>query len=49
MLGRNADFLNTMLTAWAAKADYFTQQSPACRERVSAYISGRWTSWTLLP
>ena len=49
MLGRSADFLNTMLTAWAAKADYFAQQSPACRERVSAYISGRWTSWTLLP
>ena len=37
MLGRSADFLNTMLTAWAAKADYFAQQSPACRERVSAY------------
>ena len=37
MLGRSADFLNTMLTAWAAKAEYFAQQSPACRERVLAY------------
>ena len=33
MLGRSADFLNSRLTAWAAKADYFAQQSLACRER----------------
>jgi 4-hydroxyphenylacetate 3-monooxygenase len=37
MMGRSADFLNTMLTAWAAKKDYFAQQSPACAERVWRY------------
>ena len=37
MLGRSADFLNTMLTAWAAKVDYFARQNPACRDRVLAY------------
>ncbi len=37
MMGRSADFLNAMVTAWAAKADYFAQQSPECRERVLDY------------
>ena len=37
MMGRSADFLNAMLTAWAAKADYFARQSPECRERVLDY------------
>jgi 4-hydroxyphenylacetate 3-monooxygenase oxygenase component len=37
MMGRSADFLNTMVMAWAAKSDYFTQQSPACAERVLRY------------
>src|SRR5262245_12978542 len=37
MMGRSADFLNTMLTAWAAKKDYFARQSPACAERVIRY------------
>jgi 4-hydroxyphenylacetate 3-monooxygenase oxygenase component len=37
MMGRSADFLNTMLTAWAAKNDYFAQQSPECAERVLRY------------
>jgi 4-hydroxyphenylacetate 3-monooxygenase oxygenase component len=37
MMGRSADFLNTMVTAWAAKRDYFAQQSPACAERVWRY------------
>jgi 4-hydroxyphenylacetate 3-monooxygenase len=37
MMGRSADFLNTMLTAWAAKSAYFAQQSPECAERVLRY------------
>ena len=37
MMGRSADFLNTMVTAWAAKADYFAQQGPECTRRVLAY------------
>ncbi len=37
MMGRSADFLNTMVTAWAAKRDYFAQQSPECAERVWRY------------
>lgn len=37
MMGRSADFLNTMVMAWAAKSDYFAQQSPACAERVLRY------------
>src|SRR5262245_13734862 len=37
MMGRRADFLNTMLTAWAAKSAYFAQQSPECAERVLRY------------
>jgi 4-hydroxyphenylacetate 3-monooxygenase len=37
MMGRSADFLNTMVTAWAAKSDYFAQQSPECAERVLRY------------
>lgn len=37
MMGRSADFLNTMVTAWAAKRDYFARQSPACAERVWRY------------
>ena len=34
MMGRSADFLNTMVTAWAAKSAYFAQQHPECEERV---------------
>lgn len=37
MMGRSADFLNTMVMAWAAKSDYFAQQSPECAERVLRY------------
>ena len=37
MMGRSADFLNTMVMAWAAKRDYFAQQSPECAERVWHY------------
>jgi 4-hydroxyphenylacetate 3-monooxygenase len=37
MMGRSADFLNTMVMAWAAQRDYFAQQSPACAERVWCY------------
>ena len=37
MMGRSADFLNTMLAAWAAKSDYFAQQSPECAERLLRY------------
>ena len=37
MMGRSADFLNTMVMAWAAKRDYFAQQSPECAERVGRY------------
>lgn len=37
MMGRSADFLNTMLTAWAAKSVYFAQQHPECAERVLRY------------
>ncbi len=37
MMGRSADFLNTMLTAWAAKKEYFAQQGPEYAERVWRY------------
>ncbi len=37
MMGRSADFLNTMVMAWAAKQEYFAQQSPECMERVGRY------------
>ncbi|MCS6925905.1 MAG: 4-hydroxyphenylacetate 3-monooxygenase [Candidatus Binatia bacterium] len=37
MMGRSADFLNTMVMAWAAKSDYFAQQHPECAERVRRY------------
>lgn len=37
MMGRSADFLNTMVAAWAAKSSYFAQQSPECEERVLKY------------
>lgn len=37
MMGRSADFLNTMVMAWAAKQEYFAQQSPECAERVARY------------
>ena len=37
MMGRSADFLNTMVTAWAAKADYFAQQGPECTQRILTY------------
>jgi 4-hydroxyphenylacetate 3-monooxygenase oxygenase component len=37
MMGRSADFLNTMVMAWAAKRDYFAQQSPDCAKRVWRY------------
>ena len=37
MMGRSADFLNTMVMAWAAKSDYFAQQKPECAERVLRY------------
>src|SRR5262245_28739498 len=37
MMGRSGDFLNSMITAWAAKKDYFAQQSPECAERVWRY------------
>lgn len=34
MMGCSADFLNTMVTAWVAKSDYFAQQNSECAERV---------------
>jgi 4-hydroxyphenylacetate 3-monooxygenase len=37
MMGRSGDFLNSMITAWAAKKDYFAQQSPENAERVWRY------------
>ena len=37
MMGRSGDFLNSMITAWAAKKDYFAQQSPENGERVWRY------------
>lgn len=37
MMGRSADFLNSMITAWAAKKEYFAQQSPECADRVWRY------------
>lgn len=37
MMGRSADFLNTMVMAWAAKRDYFAKQNPECAERVWRY------------
>lgn len=37
MMGRSADFLNTMVTAWAAKADYFSKQTGECTDRVLRY------------
>lgn len=39
MMGRSADFLNTMVTAWAAKSAYFAQQHPECEERVLHYYN----------
>jgi len=41
MMGRSADFLNTMVTAWAAKADYFAQQHPETTQRILAYYEHR--------
>ena len=41
MMGRSGDFLNSMITAWAAKKDYFAQQSPENGERVWRYALNR--------
>ena len=37
MMGRSGDFLNSMITAWAAKKEYFAQKSPENAERVWRY------------
>jgi aromatic ring hydroxylase len=38
MMGRSADFLNTVVMAWAAKSGYFAQHSPECAERGGALL-----------